>query len=69
MTAPYASNSAPDAEWYSSMTKFLDRCNDIGFMVHFQLIAFETLDNSPEVMGNITEQVNRFKGHPATFGW
>jgi hypothetical protein len=38
-------------------------------MVHFQLIAFEKLDNSPEVLKNLTAQINYFRNHSAIFGW
>jgi hypothetical protein len=69
LTAPYASTASPDAAWFTKMEEFLDRAHAIGYMVHYQLIAFELADNSPEVLANITAQVNKFKDHPAIFGW
>ena len=51
------------------MTAFMDRCAEIGFLVHFQLIPFEQLNNDPATLNNLTAQVKRFKDHPALFGW
>jgi hypothetical protein len=39
LVAPYASTASPDDKWYQDMEAFMDRCADIGFMVHFQLIG------------------------------
>jgi hypothetical protein len=69
LVAPYASTAAPDQAWFADMAEFMDRCADIGFQVHFQLIGFSKLDNSPGVLRNLTAQINRFKNHPALFAW
>mmetsp|Transcript_26691 Transcript_26691/g.50592 ORF Transcript_26691/g.50592 Transcript_26691/m.50592 type:complete len:616 (-) Transcript_26691:170-2017(-) len=69
LTAPYVSTSSPDEKWFEDMDEFLDGALSLNFYVHFQLIAFEDLDNSDEVMANLTKQVEHFKGHPAVFGW
>eukprot|EP00937_MAST-01D_sp_MAST-1D-sp2_P001715 g1715.t1 len=69
LSSPYASNAAPDAAWLADMGRFLDRCAEVGFFVNYQLIAFESLDNSPGVLANLTAQVARFKDHPAVLSW
>jgi len=69
LTAPYASTAAPSQQWFSDMTSFLDRCHQIGFQVHFQLIAFESLPNDSATLANLTTQIERFKSHPALFAW
>ena len=69
LVAPYASTASPDDKWYQDMEAFMDRCADIGFMVHFQLIGFEKLNNTVEVLHNLTQQINHFKNHSALFGW
>ena len=52
------------------ISQFMDDCASINFLVHFQLIGFEhDSTNSPEIMANITAQVNRYKNHPALFAW
>ena len=60
LVAPYASTASPDDKWYQDMEAFMDRCADIGFMVHFQLIGFEKLNNTVEVLHNLTQQINHF---------
>lgn len=69
LTAPYVSSASPDQKWFDDMDAFLDRAYALNFLVHFQLIAFETLDNSDSVMANMTAQINHFKDHPAIFAW
>ena len=71
LTAPYASTTSGDLTdpWFASMRAFLDRCAEIGYMVHFQLIAFEKLGNTADVLANLTAQIDAFKNHSALFGW
>jgi len=69
LVAPYASTASPNKDWFDSMLSFLDRASDIGFLVHFQLIGFEKLGNTPDILHNLTVQINTFKDHPALFGW
>jgi hypothetical protein len=96
LVSPYASTAAPQSAWFANMTKFMDRCAEVGFMVHFQLVrslpfstvnhtpsytiihhtpslclqnAFQRLGNDPATLSNITHQINKFKDHPALFGW
>ncbi|GMI59773.1 hypothetical protein ScalyP_jg271 [Parmales sp. scaly parma] len=53
LTAPYVSTVTPDDAWFAKM--------DQGFE--------HDSTNSPEIMANITAQVNRYKNHPALFAW
>ena len=69
LTAPYVSSATADEAWFSKMDQFMDDCASIGFLVHFQLIAFASLEPTDEVMANITAQVERYKEHPALFAW
>merc|ERR1719506_2021234 len=69
LTCPYASEAAPDAQWFSKMDAFMDLALETGFQVHFQLIAFQSLPNSAEVLANLTSQINRYKSHPALLAW
>ena len=69
LTSPYASTAAPTQQWWDDMTSFLDRCAAVGVSVNYQLIAFETLDNSDETLANLTAQIEAFKGHSAIISW
>jgi hypothetical protein len=69
LVSPYVSTVAPSAAWFANMTKFMDRCAEVGFMVHFQLNAFANKGNDPATLRNITTQINMFKDHPALFAW
>jgi len=69
LTAPYVSTATPDDDWFATMDQFMDDAHSYGFMVHYQLIGFQPLDPTDEVLANITVQVNRYKDHPALFAW
>eukprot|EP00929_Paragymnodinium_shiwhaense_P072907 TRINITY_DN37007_c0_g1_i1.p1 TRINITY_DN37007_c0_g1~~TRINITY_DN37007_c0_g1_i1.p1 ORF type:complete len:580 (+),score=79.98 TRINITY_DN37007_c0_g1_i1:71-1810(+) len=69
LACPYASSAAPDSQWFADMDAFMDLALMAGFKVHFQLIKFQNLPNSPEVLANLTLQINRYKDHPALLAW
>ena len=48
---------------------FLNRCLELGFKVNYQLIAFEKMGNDQATLANLTQQVKRFKDHPAILAW
>jgi hypothetical protein len=57
LVSPCASTVAPAAAWFANMTAFMDRCAEVGFMVHFQLNAFQKKGNDPATLGNMTTQI------------
>ena len=69
LACPYASVAAPDAAWHAEMRKYLDLAAASGVHVHFALNAFQALEPTRAVMGNLTAIVTRYKAHPALLGW
>jgi hypothetical protein len=58
LVSPYAAAVAPPtAAWFANMTAFMDRCAEVGFMVHFQLNAFQKKGSDPAALGNMTTQI------------
>ena len=69
LACPYVSAYNRSAAGFEAVRDYLDRAWATGFVVHYQLIAYENEPNNATNDALLAAEIDAFKDHPALFAW